>query len=106
MPGVTLKQVKYGGVDLWCDTTDGNIRPLVPLGWRKMLAKTFHDLNHPGPRATALKVNERYYWPNLKRDVEGWTKNCVPCQSVKSGNAAIKPPMDHRPVLGRFDDLQ
>ena len=103
--GVTLAKVPHGQVELWCDTSGNKVRPLVPAAWRQMLARTFHELHHPGPKSTAQKVSERYYWPTLKRDVTAWTKTCDVCQSSKA-TAAIRPPMDHRPVMGRFDDVQ
>ena len=70
-----------------------------------MLADTFHQLNHPGPKATAQKVNERYYWPNLMGEVQKRVRKCHDCQSIKPG-AAIKPFMDNRPVGARFEDVQ
>ena len=100
-----LAQVTFDRVPLWCNLIDGNPRPFVPAAWRKMLADTFHQLNHPGPEVTATNLGNQYYWPTMKRDVIKWTKSCHTCQAVKA-NKAVKPPMDHRPVGGRFTEVQ
>ena len=102
---VHLAQVTIGDTLLWCNLVDGNPRPFLPKSWRKLVTTTFHQLHHPGPEATAANVSKQYYWPALTKDVKTWTKSCVACQSVKA-TKAIKPPMDHRPVGGRFTDVQ
>ena len=101
---VYLTQVSIGETLLWCIIVDGNPRPFVPKEWRKLVATTFHQLNHQGPDITAKNVHQ-YYWPNLLKDVKTWTKTCIACQSVKVAKS-IKPPMDHRPVGGWFTDVQ
>ena len=44
-----LAKVKFGKSELWCDVSGEKARPLVPLEWRKMLAKTFHELKYINP---------------------------------------------------------
>ena len=62
--------------------------------------------DHPGPKATARKVESRYYWPSLQSDVAQWARKCKGCQASKSSKTII-PPLDNKPIRhGRFQSLQ
>ena len=94
------------GTHLWCDMSTVRARPLIPVNFRKQIFLAFHNLRHPGPRPTVKKVEERYFWPTLRKDVTRWANECRPCQEVKVGKT-ISPPTKKRPVgAPRFSDLQ
>ena len=66
----------------------------------------FHQLNHPGQKETMRKVSERYYWPDMGKDVGNLVKTCHNCNAVKPFKT-IQPPQNQIPVTGRrFKDLQ
>jgi hypothetical protein len=44
----------------------------VPLGW------------HCGERTTRVVVGKRFYWLEIKEDVEHFVHTCVKCQNIKS----------------------
>ena len=66
----------------------------------------FHQLHHPGQAATLKKVAERYYWPDMGKDVSEMVRNCPDCNAVKV-TKRIQPVQGHIPVSAqRFKDLQ
>ena len=67
--------------------TVGN-RVFVPK-WgnlRREILKEFHDslwAGHPGMNRTLALVQQNYYWPQLKDDVEAYVRTCLICQQDK-----------------------
>ena len=68
---------------LYCDTSTGTQRPLVPLAWRRTVFDSLHGLSHPGIRATQKLITARFVWPGINADVRRWTRSCVRCQRAK-----------------------
>ena len=104
--GVTVKWIEFiPGTSLLCDVATGKSRPLVPIECRDIVIRAFHGLGHPGQAETVRRVQKRYYWPSLRKDVSQYVAQCIPCQQVKVGRT-ITPPIKNRPVLApRFSDL-
>ena len=93
-------------VKIWCETSTGTPRPIIPESWRPFIFNIFHNPSHPGQKATAQLISERYYWPDLRPEVARWVKECKDCQAGKRGET-IKPPCKPGPVTqDRFSDLQ
>ena len=68
--------------------------------------RMYHNLHHPGEDATLEKVQAKYHWDTIRKDVIEYVKQCHSCQAVKMGKT-ILPPMDHIPVSDeRFKDVQ
>ncbi|XXG53461.1 hypothetical protein AAC387_Pa03g1546 [Persea americana] len=38
---------------------------------------------HPGVHCTLALVEERYYWPRMRYDIEAYVKTCLVCQQDK-----------------------
>ena len=68
---------------LWCDVSTGKNRPFVPEPLRRAIFEQFHSLSHPGIRGTRKLVTSRYFWPSVNKDVNHWTRACIPCQKAK-----------------------
>lgn len=81
---------------IWCETSTGKNRPFVPEECRKEVFLKFHDLAHPGIRATRKLVSTRYFWPNINKDINHWTKTCISCQKSKVQRHTVS-------EQGRFD---
>jgi len=79
------------GNPLFCETSHPNPRPVVPEKLRFSIFKALHELSHSGAKSTARMVNSRYFWFNVKRDVQKWCKECLACQSSKVGRHTKKP---------------
>ncbi|UYV83545.1 hypothetical protein LAZ67_23001432 [Cordylochernes scorpioides] len=68
---------------LWCDVSTNNIRPFIPIKFRMMVFRNFHELSHPGIKATTKQLTSRFIWPNMNKDIRKWARACVNCQKCK-----------------------
>ena len=66
-----------------CELSRSAPRPLVPLQLRRPIALQLHGLAHPGVKSSVRLVADRFFWPDLAKDVRTWTSSCVPCQKAK-----------------------
>ena len=48
-----------------------------------MLLQQFHNCGHEGFYKMLLRINECFYWKNLKLRVKEWVRQCDVCQSNK-----------------------
>ncbi|GBN24074.1 Transposon Ty3-G Gag-Pol polyprotein [Araneus ventricosus] len=71
------------GKYLWCDTSTSKIRPYIPQAFRKQSFHHIHGLSHPGIKSTIKLMNSKFIWPSIKKDVQLWTRTCIPCQKAK-----------------------
>ena len=90
-------------LDVWCDVSTSSPRPFVPLGPREQIIKSIHDLAHPGFKNTSKLVKQRYFWPNMDRDVKDFVTTCVKCQEAKI-NRHTRSPVE--PISAPSDRLQ
>ena len=54
----------------------------VPKSMRKEVMAAHHDTplhRHPGTEKTTEKIARNYYFPNLRKMVQGYVKNCEAC---------------------------
>ncbi|XP_046684789.1 uncharacterized protein LOC124370545 [Homalodisca vitripennis] len=65
-----LKRITVPGsnVDLFCDTSNPSLRPFVPAPLRRLVFDSLHNLSHPGIKASARLISQRFVWPNIQRD--------------------------------------
>ena len=75
--------VVFQGAQLWCITSTGAIRPLVPASQRRAIFQQVHKLSHVGRWATWRLVAACFVWPGLATDVVAWCKECVACNHGK-----------------------
>jgi hypothetical protein len=78
-------------VELYCDTSSGKPRPYVPSPLRCQIFDSLHSLSHPGIKATAKLVSQRFVWPVIPKDCRTWTRVCHPCQRSKFSHHTITP---------------
>ena len=88
---------------LYCDTSTGVQRPLVPLAWRRTVFDSLHGLSHPGIRATQKLITSRFVWPGINADVRRWTRSCVQCQRAKIHRHTTTPLSSFPNPDARFD---
>jgi len=81
---------------IYCDTSTGRPRPFLPQRFRRHAFDQLHNLSHPGARATAHLVSERFVWPAMKKDCRSWARACVHCQRSKISRHVSAP-------LGNFE---
>ena len=59
----------------------------VPKSMRNKIMALHHDSplhRHPGTKKTAEKIAQNYYFPNLRKTVQGYVKNCEVCIQDKA----------------------
>jgi transposase InsO family protein len=90
----TLQMVKFGNVELLCDTSGPQPRPHIPAAHRRQMFTAFHSLAHPGVKATGRLMGSRVVWPLMKRDIARWVADCQDCSRAKVTRqpaAAVQP---------------
>ena len=78
-----IKLVQLEGSELWCDTSTGSLRPLVPVQQRRQVFEALHGLAHPGIRASRRIITSRFVWPGCAADVAEWCRQCQGCSTGK-----------------------
>jgi hypothetical protein len=71
---------------------------LLPLFW----GQSVHDLSHPGTRATAKLVAQRFVWPGVQKDCCTWARACQACQRSKVSRHTVTPVGDFTLPAARF----
>lgn len=84
---------------VFCDHSHGLIRPYIPLSLRKQVFEKFHNLSHPGIRATLKLITSKVVWPGINKDVRTWARNCLNCQKSKIQR-------HNKPPVGSFNDAE
>lgn len=62
------------GETLWCDISTTNIRPYIPIDFRRFVFNKIHNLSHSGVKSTVRQLTNKYIWTNIKKDVRIWTQ--------------------------------
>ena len=78
-------------VGMYCDTSSGKPRPYVPSPLRRQIFNSLHSLSHPGIKASAKLVSQRFVWPAIQKDCRTWDRACQPCQRSKVSRHTITP---------------
>ena len=69
--------VPFGTKTILCDVKTGYSRPYIPPSLRKRLFTHFHNLSHPGRRATTKLISNRFVWPNMHTDIKKLDSNLL-----------------------------
>ena len=82
---LNLRPVNIPGCNkpIYCDVSSDLIRPYVPAALRKRIFDALHSISHPGARASAKLLTQRYVWPSINRDCRLWARTCLACQRNK-----------------------
>jgi len=60
-------------------------RVICPTAVRRELIREAHQQAHTGVQRVLTKLQLRWYWPNMERDVRRRVKQCEVCQASKHG---------------------
>ena len=94
-PALSIERIKVQGAELYCDTSTGTVRPLVPVQFQRPVFAAVHSLAHPGIRATRRLITSRFVWPGCQADVSRWCRDCQDCQR---GKVTKQPPAATLPI--------
>jgi cleavage and polyadenylation specificity factor subunit 1 len=76
---------------IYCDTSAGRPPPYVPAPLRLHVFQSVHDLSHPGTKATANLVAQRFVCTSVRKDCRTWARVCQSCQSSKVSRHTVTP---------------
>ena len=83
---VQRKHILEDNIMYYISDVDTNpiLRLYVPVHLRDMVVRQYHDLNgHMGIDKTFDAVNQKYYWPNLFKELYEYVIGCVLFQHEK-----------------------
>lgn len=80
-----LEKVNIPGTNsyIYCDISTGKPRPYLTPAFRRKYFNKLHGLSHPGTRASARLIADRFVWPNMQKDCREWARTCLACQRSK-----------------------
>lgn len=81
---LTLQEIEVApNIKLFCDISQGIVRPYLPQPLRKTAFNLIHNLSHPSRKITSQQLREKFVWPGIKKDAITWARECIPCQRAK-----------------------
>lgn len=92
-------------VNILCDVTTMTPRPFVPQSARFSIFRSLHDLAHPGINGSLKLIKERYFWPNLDKNVRTWVRECLKCQANKINRHTKSPTLPISDASDRFERI-
>ena len=78
-----LQSYMIGNQSILCDTSQAFPRPFVPSSMRRKIFDEYHNRAHFGVKTTTRMISDRFVWPNVKKDIKEWCKECLTCQQNK-----------------------
>ena len=101
---LNLKQFTVPGTaqQLYCDCSGSRIRPFITKRFRHIFLQATHNLSHPGTRAMAKLMTQRFVWPNIRKDSVAFAKQCEKCQRSKVTRHTQSPLGQYPTPEGRF----
>ena len=85
------------------------LQMLVPRKLKKEVLQAMHDAplsGHLGIKKTREKILQRYYWFQLRDDIEGYVRKCDIFMSIKGpGQKPVKAPLGEMPTGAPLDRL-
>ncbi|UYV70230.1 hypothetical protein LAZ67_7002246 [Cordylochernes scorpioides] len=98
-------QIPETNISLYCDVSTAKPRPFVPAPCRRIIFSAYHNLSHPGVRATTRMITGHYVWPAVKKDCALWTRACHRCQVSKTARHTRTPLQSFSPPDGRLSHV-
>ena len=78
-----LVPYSFGNSQILCEKSTPSPRPFIPKASRKSIFDMFHKISHSGINATLKLIKQRYYWPNMDKEIRNLVKECQECQQSK-----------------------
>lgn len=78
------------------------VQIVVPLKARQIVLSTAHDgllSGHCGVRKTLIRVQNRFWWPGVTRDVRQFIQTCDTCQKVFPKGRVPDIPLSQMPMI-------
>lgn len=78
--GLVLQQDKNS---LWHEHSTGQPRLFIPPDLRKEAFDITHNVSHLGIKKMLRLMCTRFFWPNMRKDIQTWGRCCLICQASK-----------------------
>lgn len=102
---IKLLNFPLGNYQIYCDVSQGTIRPYIPSTFRKDVFNAVHNLSHGGIRTTRKMISQRFFWPSMNKDVGNMVRSCLPCQRNKIDRHTSSPTMNIPIESSRFSEV-
>src|SRR5689334_6257706 len=95
----TDKEVKLRRGGLFIELEPKQWRRVIQSPDHEKIIRSIHEAGHLGIHSTVNKIKERYWWPNINKQVAEFISTCDPCQREKKPQKAkdIYPMIATRP---------
>ena len=84
------------------EISTGRDRLYLPVTFRRHAFERIHNLSHPGQRASARLIAERFVWHGMRSEVSRWARECAQCQRNKVSRHTKSELGVYAPPDGRF----
>lgn len=71
------------------DNEKNEAQLVISYNERMKILQEYHNpptAGHYGSDKMVKRIRSRYFWPGMRKDVDMYTKNCLPCQRYKVSN--------------------
>lgn len=85
--------------------SDGRSRPFIPEPLRRTIFNSIHNLGHPSKKSTRRSIANRFFWPEMNKDVNLWAAECTECQQAKIHRHIKIPPIAINVPSERFSEI-
>ena len=99
------RAISNSGLFLLVDTSTGKFCPIIPNALRTTIFERMHNLSHPGIKATQKRIEERFVWPNMRRDIAEKCRTCIFCQQTKITRHQVTPLQHFKTPDARFSHV-
>jgi cleavage and polyadenylation specificity factor subunit 1 len=89
-------------ISIYYDTFGRRPQPYVPAPLQLQVFQSIHDLSHPGTKAMAKLVAQRFIWPGMQKDCHTWARACQPCLRSKVSRHTVTPLDNFTPPAAHF----
>uniref|UniRef100_A0AAG5DRP6 RNA-directed DNA polymerase n=1 Tax=Anopheles atroparvus TaxID=41427 RepID=A0AAG5DRP6_ANOAO len=90
---------------LLCDSNGDLIRPFITKRFRDAALRATNQLSHPGTRATAKLMTDRFVWPSIRKDSVAFARSCLQCQRSKVTRHTQSPVSRYSAPDSRFSHI-
>lgn len=91
--------------DIYCNICKDQPRRYIPASLRSTIFQEYHNLAHPGIRATKKYLCNKYFWPSMNKDITQWTRTCVSCQKAKVVKHNSSATQSIPPASSKFSEI-
>lgn len=100
-----LLPIPFSNKQLYCHVNKNIARPYIPAESRKLAFETYHNLSHPGIKATNKLITGKVFWPQMNKNIAEWSRQCIQCQRSKIHRHNRAQLESYQPPEARFEHV-